>query len=200
MVVVVVVKNTEKTSKKDFDVALHKGLPERGFKVEATSALRRGEDGDELKGQRQAGLALRPAAATTLAAKVLHTKRTADSGMLLRRIKDGLKADVVDALGEAFGVTQKVMSTVLHIPGTTLARRKKEGRFSVVESDRIYRLTRLMDLGVEMMNGDKRAAREWFGRPLEVLGGSSPLEHASTEVGAREVEDLIGRIRHGVFS
>jgi uncharacterized protein (DUF2384 family) len=32
------------------------------------------------------------------------------------------------------------------------------------------------------------------------LGGKTPLEYADTEPGAREVEDLLGRLEHGVFS
>jgi uncharacterized protein (DUF2384 family) len=32
------------------------------------------------------------------------------------------------------------------------------------------------------------------------LGGAVPLEYAETEVGAREVENLLGRIEHGVYS
>jgi len=32
------------------------------------------------------------------------------------------------------------------------------------------------------------------------LGGETPLEYAETEVGAREVEDLLGRIEYGVYS
>ena len=32
------------------------------------------------------------------------------------------------------------------------------------------------------------------------LGGAIPLEYAETEVGAREVENLLGRIEYGVYS
>jgi uncharacterized protein (DUF2384 family) len=32
------------------------------------------------------------------------------------------------------------------------------------------------------------------------LGDVAPLEMAATETGAREVENLIGRLEHGVFS
>ena len=32
------------------------------------------------------------------------------------------------------------------------------------------------------------------------MSGAVPLEYAETEVGAREVEHLLGRIEHGVFS
>jgi uncharacterized protein (DUF2384 family) len=37
-------------------------------------------------------------------------------------------------------------------------------------------------------------------RSNRALGGVSPFEMAKTEVGALEVENLITRIEHGVFS
>ena len=43
-------------------------------------------------------------------------------------------------------------------------------------------------------------ARQWLTSPQLGLGGSVPLEYAETEVGAREVEDLLGRIEYGVYS
>ena len=64
----------------------------------------------------------------------------------------------------------------------------------------MIRLARLKDLALTLMNGDDAAAISWLRTPLEILGGETPLEHASTEMGARDVEDLIGRLRHGVFS
>jgi uncharacterized protein (DUF2384 family) len=32
------------------------------------------------------------------------------------------------------------------------------------------------------------------------LGGAVPLDFAKTEIGAREVENLLGRIEYGVYS
>lgn len=52
----------------------------------------------------------------------------------------------------------------------------------------------------ELMAGDAVAARRWLTMPQDVLGDETPLHHASTEIGGREVEQLIGQIRHGVFS
>ena len=68
------------------------------------------------------------------------------------------------------------------------------------ESDRLVRVARLVSLAHEMMLGDDEAARRWLREPLELLEGESPLERASTEVGGREVEEVIGRLRHGTFS
>jgi putative toxin-antitoxin system antitoxin component (TIGR02293 family) len=44
------------------------------------------------------------------------------------------------------------------------------------------------------------AAQRWFTRGLAVLGGKSPLELCASEPGGREVELVLGRIEHGVFS
>ena len=47
---------------------------------------------------------------------------------------------------------------------------------------------------------DEAAAREWLKSPAVAFGGESPLSFADTEIGAREVEILLGRLEHGVFS
>jgi uncharacterized protein (DUF2384 family) len=36
--------------------------------------------------------------------------------------------------------------------------------------------------------------------PRKAFGNQSPLDYSRTELGAREVENLIGRLEHGVFS
>jgi putative toxin-antitoxin system antitoxin component (TIGR02293 family) len=100
----------------------------------------------------------------------------------------------------ALHTSQKEIAQVLSIPPSTLQRRKKSGQLQTDESDRVVRLASLKDATVAMMQGDDEAAVAWLRTPLDILGGESPLEHASTELGARDVEDLIGRLRHGVFS
>ena len=47
---------------------------------------------------------------------------------------------------------------------------------------------------------DKAAARGWLTSPQIGLKGKEPLDLASSEAGAREVEDLLGRIEHGVLA
>lgn len=61
-------------------------------------------------------------------------------------------------------------------------------------------LTSLMKSVKEMMHGDDKAAILWLNTPNSIFGNKSPIEHAATHLGLREVEDLIRRIRHGVFS
>jgi len=57
----------------------------------------------------------------------------------------------------------------------------------------------LFDRAVEIL-GDKNRAILWFKGAKKGLGGQTPLEFADTEPGAREVEALLGRLEHGVYS
>ena len=53
---------------------------------------------------------------------------------------------------------------------------------------------------LELFEGDRDAATDWLTTAQPALGGAVPLDLAKSEVGAREVERLVGRIGHGVFS
>ena len=46
---------------------------------------------------------------------------------------------------------------------------------------------------------NRRKALRWLQSPNQSLGGLSPLDAAETEAGCREVEDILGRIEHGVI-
>ena len=115
-------------------------------------------------------------------------------------VRSGLPFSTLDEVAAAAGVGRLALARVIGLSSTTLARRRKAERLTEEESDRLVRVARLVALVHDMMLGDGNAARRWLGDPHELLEGESPLERASTEVGSREVEQLIGRIRHGIFS
>jgi putative toxin-antitoxin system antitoxin component (TIGR02293 family) len=48
--------------------------------------------------------------------------------------------------------------------------------------------------------GDAQFAAKWLSLPNPALAGSAPLELAESAAGAREVEALLTRIAHGVYS
>lgn len=123
-----------------------------------------------------------------------------DKATMLRHIRAGLPFRAFDILMKACGASRKELAQVLSIPIATLNRRRKAGKLLVDESDRVARLARIKDAALALMLGDDDAAVEWLHTPQEILGNETPMEHASTEMGARDVEDLIGRIQHGVFS
>lgn len=119
---------------------------------------------------------------------------------VLSLVRCGLPFAALEKLVAAVGSTQKEVASVLGIPATTLSRRRRGGRLTPVESDHVIRIARLAVMARDLMAGDPVAAQRWFTTPHSILGDETPLRHASTETGGREVEDLIGRLRHGVFS
>ncbi len=92
------------------------------------------------------------------------------------------------------------IAQAIQLPKRTLVRRKKERRLHADESERLLRLALLFEKAVHLFDGDAAAARAWLARPCKALGRVPPLVVAETELGARAVEDVIGRLEHGVFT
>lgn len=61
------------------------------------------------------------------------------------------------------------------------------------------RLGRITALAVDVL-GDAERAAHWLQRPNRALGGTIPLALLDTDLGAQQVEYLLGRIGHGIFS
>ena len=126
--------------------------------------------------------------------------RLSDGGGVLELVREGLPFSMLEELTIAIGGSQKELAQVVGIPATTLGRRKRAGRLTPAESDRLVRIARLTDMALALMRGDATAGRRWLNTPQALLNDETPLHRASTETGGREVEQLIGRLRHGVFS
>lgn len=115
-------------------------------------------------------------------------------------VHQGFKPKVYRNIIEMTKLSQNEFHTVTHIPVSTIKRRlKNEERFSTQESDAIYRLAMLIKLATELFNDEKRAL-EWIRENVYGLSGKRPLDMVSTTVDFEIVKDLIGRIKHGVFS
>jgi len=118
---------------------------------------------------------------------------------VVRAIRQGLPTEHFDALQEALDVTTRDLAQIVGITQSTLSRRRQHGPFNADESERIVRIARLFNHAVRAMES-KETARKWLKEPARALGGESPLRFADTEPGAREVERLLTRLEHGVFS
>lgn len=130
--------------------------------------------------------------------KVLHARVRSELD-LVRIVRRGLPLDSISAMVKRGALDQKEVELYI-IPRRTLAhRRKRQQPLSPEESDRLARAARLFALAVETFQNDDKAQR-WMRRPNRALGGAVPMELLTTSSGARLVEDVLGRIAHGVFS
>jgi putative toxin-antitoxin system antitoxin component (TIGR02293 family) len=122
-----------------------------------------------------------------------------DTRQLLSALKQGLSFEAFERLCAELQVNQARLAEVCGIATRTLARRRLEGRLQALESERVYRIAALFDRAKEVL-GTCDEARRWLKESNRALAGAAPLEYAGTEIGAREVEDLLGRLEYGVFS
>ena len=123
-----------------------------------------------------------------------------DASTLIRRVRQGFPFATVERLQQAFALSADELTALVQIPTRTMTRRKVSGRLKADESDRVLRAVRLMHRATVLFNSDPAAAKMWMTTPQRGLGGAVPLNLAGTEVGAREVEDALGRIEDGVFA
>lgn len=131
---------------------------------------------------------------------VLLGLETFDAPDLLRAVRKGFLYRTFERFLRNTSLPFETMTKLIDIPRRTLTRRKREGRFLPDESDRLLRASRLFGRTLELFEGDRNAATEWLTKAQPALGGALPIDLAKTDVGAREVETLIGRLEHGVFS
>lgn len=118
---------------------------------------------------------------------------------LIEAIDGGLSVEAFERVAHVLDVPEKELATLLRITPSTLARRKRGGSLSLAESERLYRIAFLLERAYQVL-GEPEAAQRWLSSGKRALGGETPLAFARTEPGAREVEDLLGRLEYGIPS
>jgi putative toxin-antitoxin system antitoxin component (TIGR02293 family) len=126
--------------------------------------------------------------------------RSAGTPQLIEQLEAGFPFDALRKFESNSGVAAAELVSILGIPERTLARRRTAGRLAPEESERLLRISNVFEKAVELFDDDVASAVQWLTTPKKALGGGIPLRYARTEPGAREVENLIGRLEYGVFS
>jgi putative toxin-antitoxin system antitoxin component (TIGR02293 family) len=117
----------------------------------------------------------------------------------IEKMRAGLSFRAVTNLQKALALPLGTMATVLGMSRATLHRRKVQGKIDQDESERLMRYQRLLKKAEDVF-GDVESARTWMTTKQPGLAKAVPLDFARTEIGAREVENLLGRIEYGVYS
>jgi putative toxin-antitoxin system antitoxin component (TIGR02293 family) len=137
-------------------------------------------------------------------AKVLGGETTLEGKVssqqdLITAVRRGLRVSALDAVIEELDAPRTQVLPTLGIARRTMERRKHKGRLSPGESERVYRLAKILAFA-ESVLGDKQKARRWLSTPNRALGNATPLSMLETEAGSDEVANVLGRIEHGVYS
>jgi putative toxin-antitoxin system antitoxin component (TIGR02293 family) len=126
--------------------------------------------------------------------------RAETSRELIRQLGRGFSLDAMRSLESRSGITLSEIASLIGLPPRTFARRKASGRLTSDESEKLLRISTVFEQAVDLFEGDRPGALKWLTTPKRALENETPLEYSRTELGAREVENLLGRLEHGVFS
>jgi len=132
-------------------------------------------------------------------AKLIGIKAS-DRMELSEKVQVGFPFKAFISLTKSMEVSNQHLAELVQISDRTLIRRRKDGILKSDESERLLRIARIFTLAVNLFDGDGSSAHNWLSKSNRALGGEAPLEASKTEEGSREVENLITRLEHGVFS
>lgn len=119
---------------------------------------------------------------------------------LIAAIARGLPFITLEELASNTDLAIEGLTRSLKLHPAKLARRKAQGKLTPAESDHLVSLTYAFACAINLFNGNRKAAADWFVTPSPAFGEITPLQMTKTHAGCRAVESLIGRLQHGVFS
>jgi len=118
---------------------------------------------------------------------------------LKQQIREGLPFSVLETVTSRFALDPNQIASALDLSPPTPAQRKTKRRLRPADSDRLFRLVRILAETADVLGSEEKASR-WLQAPNRALGGQTPLSLLDTDPGAQQVEEVLGRIEHGVFS
>ncbi|WP_390899651.1 antitoxin Xre/MbcA/ParS toxin-binding domain-containing protein [Pseudomonas arsenicoxydans] len=110
-------------------------------------------------------------------------------------IEAGFKSGSVSRLLELGIISAAVRDQI--IPYTTLKRRLERGqRLSTSESDRLFRIARVIAMA-GVVFGDEEKAKRWLSTPKFCFSGKNPLAMLTTFQGSHLVEEMLNQAAEG---
>ncbi len=115
-------------------------------------------------------------------------------------LESGLPLNALESFKQVTALSDAQVATLIGISGKTLQRARGTGkRLDPVTSDRLFRTARIVALAGTVLESSERGIA-WLGRSQIGLGGKVPFALMTTEAGSDQVEQLLLRIEHGVYS
>ncbi len=103
------------------------------------------------------------------------------------------------SIAEMTGLNLTEFSALLPVSRRTIEKVKDQELLSPVVSDRVLQIAALYQHGIDVL-GDLGSFKEWLSSPLIALGNKKPIEFMNNDTGISIINDLLGRIAHGVYS
>ena len=118
---------------------------------------------------------------------------------ILTHVRNGLPAGMFEQVASTLGLSAGTLAAKLGIARRTVTRKRGNGApLSSETSEKLLRVARVHNLGRMLFTTDEAVA-EWLSKPDVTLGDMAPLDLLDTDVGGREVENLLRALAYGHF-
>jgi putative toxin-antitoxin system antitoxin component (TIGR02293 family) len=118
---------------------------------------------------------------------------------ILTQVRNGLPAAMFEQVASTLGLSTSALAAKLGIARRTVTRKRGNGApLSSETSEKLLRVARVRNLGRTLFTTDE-AVSEWLSKPDASLGNMAPLDLLDTDLGAREVENLLRALAYGHF-
>ena len=116
-----------------------------------------------------------------------------------KAVEQGVPLPALEEFAASSGFALKDLLEVV-IPARTLKhRRQRQEPLSLDESDRLARVARVYALAVRVF-GNPEKARRWLSKPKIRFDDQTPLAMLRTDLGGRQVEEMLIQIDEGMFA
>jgi putative toxin-antitoxin system antitoxin component (TIGR02293 family) len=105
----------------------------------------------------------------------------------------GLSFGEFEVLRKQLDLSLDELSLRLGLTRAAIKQRRATGRLTTDESGKVVCFARLLGHAVHLFGGLEEA-RRWLKEPQRGLHGAVPLDYAKTDLGAREVENLLTQL------
>jgi putative toxin-antitoxin system antitoxin component (TIGR02293 family) len=104
-----------------------------------------------------------------------------------------------EQVASTLGLSTSTLAAKLGIARRTVTRKQGNGApLSSEASEKLLRMARVRNLGRILFTTDE-AVSQWLSKPDPSLGDMAPLDLMDTDMGSREVENLLRAVSYGHF-
>jgi putative toxin-antitoxin system antitoxin component (TIGR02293 family) len=111
-------------------------------------------------------------------------------GKALIHVFQNVKRIPVEKLSHVVGVSYRTVQRRADSPGKAL---------SESQGARLWKFAEILNAATELQ-GTRDAAEQWLSQPAMALDRRTPLDLMATPTGAEMVEDLLTRLKYGVYT
>ncbi|GAB4048516.1 type II RES/Xre toxin-antitoxin system antitoxin [Spirosoma litoris] len=117
---------------------------------------------------------------------------------VIEKSRQGLLRSEADQVAALVGLTDKEMAPILNMSERNMHRLKEDARLARDSSERLLLLTNLLKHGLDVFDGDAETLASWLRNPIRELNNQPPIYLLDTTTGFGLVDDVLGRIEHGI--